>query len=872
MFKKSEIKLVETALTKHAPKNQSGGEVFLTVGQGLLMAIKACQKEGVDPSIIKNLKALYLNGLRSPGDKLVIEQIGHCLSDKLQFSITTRPTDISNDRARRYFETHIAYNMLESSAAKLDTAELQEFTAHLKENLYKHMSGTKRMEYILNGVMHASLNKYELEYAEMIHQLMNHDYHGLSAKACDNLCEIARSTILATNNTMYDKKMPADIYADGIFTMGMDGRGRSVKRGHQGNGTSFKGLIKEGTPLPIGDIAQAKTPSPFLRSSDQATFMIESQWSQHLFSRLTQIYSNGISSTTLATLRNILMQKRMGHKHHGDSFQDYMAAFASLMIFNSGGHSLFEIFEVFKLPQLGEVMQGAGIDGLLNKDELMSQWLLEDQSEAFDKAMEATLAYVDNYPPYRVGDKPSLSTSLHSQVVESDSEDFKQYLNTNILQGHASIEEMPSKALKQKARELIDQKNSSKFTALMIAAQIGKLDHVIALIDAGANPTRNMPQKGRRHGLTALELAIKSEKYPVVEYLLNNVDRLTVKKDDGARDLRDRAPALFYACRQKDMRILDLVLDSDAKLTRTDKLLALLETIKFENADGMALCLDRLIDESVSLTPSDKQILLEAVVGTGNVAMFESLMASELIKPTEELDFDQLIDIASEKYYVSMVRAILSDQYSIELGKGLLTQEKLDQLMLSAIEKGRYDSAVLAIVYGANPEQIKLNQEVVGFTVYLQTERPEYFDAFFTDKDKEIIQARQHQLENINLQSQGSVFQRFIELLVKFVSLLPGVNLGSYYDKRKEAKTRITYQVVTENPKSDIELGLSSSTQGSIDSTLASELNNHSPDCTYGKGGKMFGLFSSKSEDKYQEKAYDSDYDEGYDGEKGYTY
>ncbi|WP_298627782.1 ankyrin repeat domain-containing protein [uncultured Legionella sp.] len=795
--------IIKEALNKKIAKNESGEQRNLTPGQSIFLAIKACKEDGVAKEIIDELKSLYLNGVRTSSDKDTITQIGQHLNDNHNFYITTRHEDINNDPIRRYFETHTAYQMLEDSATSLKTEELREFTNNLTKNLYKHMpiEDQRIMEYILAGVMHKSLNKYEQEYAEMIGQLKSHNFHGLSPKACDNLCEIARSTILATNNTMFDKQMPADIYAESIFTMGMDGRGRTGRGDPNREGSSFKGLIREGTPLPEGDIARS-TQSPFLRSADQASYMIESQWSQHLFSRQTQVFSNGISSTTLATLRNILMQKRLGHDHQADDFQSYMTAFASLMVFNSGGHSLFEIFEVFKLPQLREVMIEAGVDTLIDEDTLLDEWLLKGQSDALDKAFEASSKYFDEFGAEIIlsqTNSPAIEnkngTIVHQAVIDLDADKFAEFLKTNELE----------------IAELIDEKNSSQYTAFMVAAQIGKVDHVKMLYEAGAKVTESMPQKGRKIGVSALEIAIKSEKFPVVKYLLEleNVPELTIKKADEG-DLRDRAPSVYYACRQKDERILDKIIETSAKaqspLTDKDKKLALEETIRFENQEGMAFLRDKLEKSGTKLSLGEKQHLLEAAAGRGNVQLFNTLLNSKLLAPTDEVNYLAFLDIASVKNYVAIMKEVLSNQYSLESAQSKIPQSRLDIMMNQALQYQHFDMAVLAILYGANPAKMPIDKNAVSFAEYLK-KAPEKFDAFLTDKDKLIIDKRTVALQQIHYGT-SSFGEKLLNLLCKFLSILPGVNLGTYYDKRKEAVTRITYQVLTNVPQTNADLGL----------------------------------------------------------------
>jgi hypothetical protein len=802
--------IIKEALNKKIATNNSGEQRNLTPGQSIFLAIKACKEEGISKEIIDELKSLYLNGVRTKSDKEAITQIGQYLSDNHNYSITTRHEDINNDPLRRYFETHTAYQMLKSSAKSLKTEELHAFTNNLKTNLYKYMPSENRgkMEYILAGIMHPSLNKYEQEYAEMIGQLKSHNFHGLSPKACNNLCEIARSTILATNNTMFDKQMPADIYAESIFTMGMDGRGRTGRGDQNRAGSSFKGLIREGTPLPEGDIARS-TQSPFLRSADQASYMIESQWSQHLFSRQTQVFSNGISSTTLATLRNILMQKRLGNNHHADDFQSYMTAFASLMIFNSGGHSLFEIFEVFKLPQLRELMVETGADNLIDSDTLLDEWLLKGQSEVLDKAFEVSSKYFDEFGAEIIltqTNSPAIEnkngTMVHQAVIDMDKEKFAEFLEANKSE-IAAIDE-------KSGRKLIDEKNSSQYTAFMVAAQIGKLDHVKMLHEAGVNVMRSMSQSGRKTGVTAFEVAIKSEKFPVVEYLLANVPQLTIKKANTG-DLRDRAPALYYACRQKYIRILDKIIEKSAgekhPLTNIDKKLALEEMISFENQEGMVFLLEKLEQIGIKLNRKEKHHLLEAAAGRGNVQLFNTLLNSNLLSPKDEVDFSACMDIASAKNYVPIIKEVLSSQYLLENARSKIPQSKLDDVMNRALQNHQFGMAVLAILYGANPSNMPIDKNAIGFAEYLKNTPPETFDAFFNEKDKEIIQTRTNALQQIH-SGTNSFGEKLLNLLCKFLSILPGVNLGTYYDKRRDAVTRIAYQVLTNEPKTNAELGL----------------------------------------------------------------
>ena len=95
-------------------------------------------------------------------------------------------------------------------------------------------------------------------------------------------------------------------------------------------------------------------------------------------------YSNGISSTTLAQIRNMILEKRLGHSYYKDFFQQHMTVFACLMIYNSGGHPFFEVFEVLKMPICRELI-GAdqAILSAIENDELIYQWLYVNAAGCF---------------------------------------------------------------------------------------------------------------------------------------------------------------------------------------------------------------------------------------------------------------------------------------------------------------------------------------------------------------------------------------------------------------------------------------------------------------------------------------------------------
>lgn len=882
LFTSQQMQQVIRAVTLHTKPNLAQDDVIISVGESLLMVINSCKKASLDPQIIHQLKTLYLDGVKSNIDNEFITDIKELLADQKQFKVSKEPGVINADPTRRYFETHLTYHLLNSNAERLDVDKLRAFNVNLKHNLWKTIAhkteSNVKLNLILNGTMHPSLDKYQLEYAELIKQLNSNNYHGLSATACKNLAEIAKTTIIATLNTQHDKSMPADIYTDSIFTMGMDGRGRIIKKTHDKVLTGLKGIMQSTCPLPPGDISrdgdieqyeeplyqdvvdeydrlvldknknikrspvtqltldqnglEKETPiyltrermvvSAFQRSADQAKFMMESQWSQHLFGRLTQVYSNGISSTTLATLRNILMQKREGNPFHREYFEQFMVSFAALMIYNSGGHSLFEIFEVFKLPQLSEILEESGCNELVQRDELMQQWLIKDNSEQFDKALDETLIYMEQLISRRITNaqlknwatndgtlKIPMTDEVHD-VRKQLAIDIRPDQNPESISLHRAVLTLTAqdfiKRLNAAKKLNLNIENSSGYTPLMVAAQLGKLEHVKALIKKGADPFKKEKQNMR-----ALELAIKSEKYAVVNYLLTLPGIQATHKDFfidrfDIRGLKEQAPALYFSCRQNDMRILRKVIQKTSNLTAKHLTLAIQETVKFENIEGAMTLIALATPKQLNrMSVAERQNILNMAAERGNVALLGKLLESKISLDQAEIDYNAMVFRASKRGYLPIVRLLLSEAFQIETP---LKSNLLNKMMKSALINNQYDLAVLFIIYGANIDSIGINNpHLDGFTQYLRTTPPEHFNTFFSNRDRDMINQRANDLKEQYTERTTGVWRAFIDVLVMFLHQLPLVNLGGYYQKT-EVVARLSFQVITnEKPKKDYEIG-----------------------------------------------------------------
>lgn len=724
----------------------SQGKVTLSVGESILLLIDACEEAGnIDLSIIDELNQLYLEGIKTAEDINFIENLKNILNDK-NYVVKSDPKTISEDPVRRYFETTLAFCILQNNAESLSLDELRIFKENLKMRLYSlpgfDCKDFNVLKKILKGETDAKLlDKYQLEYAELNKKLLEGNFYGLSERTCQNLYEISCSTALATLNTQIDLEMPVDIYDDSIFSMGMDGRGRILKRSNEDVRVTAKGLMKSTSPLPLyHDLVNPveeqyldkeknnSSLSLFQRSADQADFMIESQWSQHLFSRQVHPYSNGISSTTLAQIRNIILQKRLGNLYFEESFQHYMTIFAALMVYNSGGHSFFEIFEVFKLPQCQElIIHDPNVKKLIDADDLMYKWLCEDQKEAFKKSLEFTKKYMRTLINKKILnaqfkfekkinfslENESQKQTLHHAIAYTDPDKFDKL-----------IKNLPK-------LDSVDQLNGKKWTPLMVASQLGKTEHVKILVANGADINKQVEH------FSPLVLAIKSQKFDTIKLLLASGAIVRIKNKLINKGLKRISPALYFACRQFDMRILEELLKPEHSLKIEDKREALLVALKFENLDAVQTLIKDISEDDIKRHFSDsfKYKLLNEAVKLGNTKLIKLIMESNLCLAPNKMNYESLLNIAAEKGFSPTIKQLLQvypkDKLSMNINKGLIT----------ALKNYHFETAIIFIIYGADPSVIPVNAKyLTKFDEFLQ--KAKCYDLLFTEKENEIIAQR----------------------------------------------------------------------------------------------------------------------------------
>jgi hypothetical protein len=657
--------MCKDALRKHIRPNTSGGQVILSISESILLAIDAYKKAKVGTSSLLKLYMLYIEGVKTVVDQTLISQINKVLTAK-NYTVSADPRTINEDPTKRFFETYLAYYLLKNNAAELDHQELEQFTTNIKNRLLalpeKEDSHTKlKVENILEGnVKEKKLTKYEKEYAELIAQLTKNKFYKLPAKACKNLLQIAAGVSFSTLNTQVDSSMPVDIYADSVFTMGMDGRGRINKKGNDNVKTTAKGLMKSTTPLyRYGNLVNRvhkkygdkKQYSPFQRSVDQSGYRIENYWVHRLFSLQTQVYSNGVSSTTLAQIRNMILEKRLGHSYCKGFFQKHMTVFASLMVYNSGGHSFYEVFEVLKMRLCRELIgDDPTILEAIEHDILMYTWLYVDQPEAFEKAMGSTLKYMDAILSQKILNA-QFKTKYMTENVESGAQ-----ITLHRALVNSSIQEF-EELLRTSTPETVDSLDYNEWPALMVAAQLGKTEHVKKLLAAGAAVNK------QAQDFSALDVAIKWEHYETVLELLGAGAQVVRNQIEGG-GIKKNAPALYFACRQNDVRIVRALLEHEQLLNIEDKKEAALVALRIENLDALQLLVEHIKKEvsDKSFIAKYKSELLKEAVCLGSTDLIEFIMKLDIYPEGDQLDHQLLLDTAVEKGFLPTVHLLLDSQ------------------------------------------------------------------------------------------------------------------------------------------------------------------------------------------------------------------
>jgi hypothetical protein len=271
---------------------------LISPGQGLLMLINHYREKG-DEALVARLKVLYLSGSKSEKE---VEEIKKLLTDSCLegYEVSYDPKVISEDPTRRYFETHLAYETLIHTIDGMDITELKLYVDQLRAMIPSDKRGS--IDDVLDGKLREGLPNIEKEYADYISKLKaGKIYPDLSPENREKIELIVKSCYLAVANGRYVKMPLADVYESGFYAG--ENRGKVEIEQQSTTRSGALGLMKGHMPLPVDDLARAGYEIPYLKPSDQMTFMETALWNRYAFSHLVHPFSNAISGTMLCQLR-----------------------------------------------------------------------------------------------------------------------------------------------------------------------------------------------------------------------------------------------------------------------------------------------------------------------------------------------------------------------------------------------------------------------------------------------------------------------------------------------------------------------------------------------------------------------------------------
>ncbi|MDQ5883768.1 MAG: hypothetical protein QG556_105 [Pseudomonadota bacterium] len=364
-----------------------GYKLKISPGQGLLLLMEIYKDE---QETVTLLKKLYLSGAKNTKYKNDIQKF---LTDsKLSaYQISFDKEIINEDPTRRYFETHLAYESLVYGLNQIKIDDLKDYA----QNLYAMVPDTQdtdEIDDVLNGYFSSSDSHLYKEYAYYLKSLRGDDikiFSDLTDEQREKIQILVLSSFLSLMNTAY-VDLPIDIYGEGIYSETQ--KGKVLKLDQELMGSLNRGILKSHMPLAQDDIARHDDELPYLKPSEQANYVEGSTWVEHNFQQWVHPFSNSISGTMLCQLRNMAQMRNDGNDVFTQPVEKmnlFLKLYISAMLFNSGGHSLYEFIAPLGLPEVqAEFSSIKGFNGI----NLESMYLI-DNVEAFDAALKNTIRY-----------------------------------------------------------------------------------------------------------------------------------------------------------------------------------------------------------------------------------------------------------------------------------------------------------------------------------------------------------------------------------------------------------------------------------------------------------------------------------------------
>ena len=370
-------------------------KVTISPSQALLLLI---DKYRDYPREVRELKRLYLTGAHTQQDFKFIQ---HMLKDELinDYHVSFRSETINDDPTRRYFETHLAYHSLFNGLEQISYDKLQQHHSQLEKSLPEKIR--KKIEHVLKGEFVDGDNNLFKEYADYISKITKKELfpepkkesrEKLSEESREKLLLLVKSSFLGIINAQ-NNKMPINIYGTGLYSE--RNKGKVLVNDQQSTRNQNFGLLKGHMPVALNDIARSPHEIPYLKPSDQSSYVENALWVRDNFSKMVHPFSNSISGTMLCQLRSHAFLRNKGKgvfTESAEEMADYSKLMVAAMLFNSGGHTLHEFTAPFTLADVRAEFRDIAKFSDIN----MQSMFLDGNEKAFGAALESAISYNAN--------------------------------------------------------------------------------------------------------------------------------------------------------------------------------------------------------------------------------------------------------------------------------------------------------------------------------------------------------------------------------------------------------------------------------------------------------------------------------------------
>jgi len=447
-------------------------KLTISVAQGLLLLI---DKNKDNPRNLSELKELYLLGAT---DKDKLAKINQWLKDDClnPYIIDRSPKAINDDPTRRYFESQLAYETLQSSVSSLHLDALKVHRANLfglihqqKPNWYPYILRT------INGEIKSDekIDRMYHEYSDAINRIQSdRQYQELSPDDREKISLIVQLSFLGTivlRCGTYNTTLPIAIYGKDLYSQ--QKRGLVLKADNMEVKSHHLGLMTSLMPLSKNDSLFANNPAQALRPTDGSTYNIDAEWPRTNFESLVNPFACSISGTMLCQLR-VMKYLTDTKENHLPLSESFIKCFTSTMLFCSGGHSFREFLTPLSLPEVKDAFPEVENFSVLNM-------LLTSNIPAFSRALDNTIKYnkiiieraavlesIEN-PPLDIHKKQEIKTlKTPAEMIDALEREISRYAQ-EIVTGLLESSEVDLQSNLDKANQL------SKFLRLETVVDLG---------------------------------------------------------------------------------------------------------------------------------------------------------------------------------------------------------------------------------------------------------------------------------------------------------------------------------------------------------------------------------------------------------------